>query len=444
MVNLNDKTKKNLLQEMLVQIPNTFDKRDTSPIQTALGPAAYALEEFYLNLDQIQKGAYISSATGSDLDALAVIGNVTRYPASPAVRMGIFNAQVPVGARFSTVNGADSINFSCTGSYTRTMAAAVDQAEWTASPLGGNDGTFTFTYDGGWTYSSSPVSLSDYGISVSGTAIDGDRVIITVSSGTAGANYSASTSGFTYTLVAETAGTIGNDYAGTLLPISIVPGLTQASIADILVLGDDEETDDALRSRLITSLTDRPFAGNIASYRDAAMAIDGVGGVQVYPTWTGGGTVKLSVIGTDFEPASASVIAAVQAAIDPAPGEGLGTAPIGAVVTVVAPTSVDIDIAATIVLNTGYTLEQVTPLIAEAITLYIDSVKREWDTQLGSITVEYAANIYYARILAAIVSVQGVVNVSSLTVNGDTSDIVLTETGATQEIPKVGSIVISD
>ena len=47
----------NILKTMLAQVPNKYDKRDTSPIQTALGPAAYALEEYYLSLNQVQRSA---------------------------------------------------------------------------------------------------------------------------------------------------------------------------------------------------------------------------------------------------------------------------------------------------------------------------------------------------------------------------------------------------
>lgn len=377
MIDLTNKTYRAILEQMLAQVPNTFDKRDTSPIQTALAPAAYALEEFYLNLDIVQKSAFIQSATGDDLDQLAVIGNVTRFPASAAVRVGAFNVQIPIGSRFSTVNGADSINFVCTGEYTE-----------------------------GW----------------------------------------APPTRYTYRLTAETPGTIGNEYTGVILPISVIPGLNTAVIEDILVLGDDTETDDELRARLIEALTDRPFAGNISAYRQAALAIDGVGGVQVYPTWNGGGTVKLSVIGTDYAPATEAVIEAVQTAIDPEvnQGQGLGLAPIGAIVTVGTATGVEINVSASVSLAPGFTIEQVTPLIEEAISAYLLSVRKAWDTQLGTYDVSYTADVYYARILAAILSVTGVVNVPSLTVNGGTSDIAMTETGALQQIPIDGTVVISE
>lgn len=366
---------------MLSQVPDSFDKRDTSPIPTALGPAAYALEEYYLNLNRVQLAASVQTAAGSDLDNWALVAGVTRYPASPAVRLGTFNAAVSTGARFSTVNGADSINFIVTEQY--------------APPSGGE---------------------------------------------------------YYYTLTAETPGLIGNDYSGPILPISVIPGLTSASISTILVLGDDEETDDELRVRLIDALNDRPFGGNIASYKRAVLAIDGVGGVQVYPTWNGGGTVKLSILGSassdpdqSYLPASSTVVDNVQTEVDPTvnQGVGIGLAPIGAVVTVVAPSEVDIDVTATVTLAGGYTLPQVEPLVEAEISKYLLSLRQAWDTpDTGGVT--YTLGVYYARIVAAILSAEGVVNVTNVTVNSGTSDISLTETGATQQVPVLGTVSLSE
>ena len=39
-----------LRQEMLDRVPDTYDKRDTAPIPTAISPAAYTLAGFYLCL----------------------------------------------------------------------------------------------------------------------------------------------------------------------------------------------------------------------------------------------------------------------------------------------------------------------------------------------------------------------------------------------------------
>ena len=375
MIDLSQQTYQNILTQMLDQVPATFDKRDTSHIPTALGHAAYALEGYYISLNQVQLAAYVQTATGQALDYLAVIAGLTRYPASAAVRLGIFDMAVPIGSRYSTINGADSINFQAT-------AATTGETE-------------------------------------------GD---------------------YYYQLTAETPGSIGNEYTGPILPITAIPGLNSAQITDILVPGDDEESDEDFRARIIEALNDRPFGGNIASYRTYIMAIDGVGAVQVYPTWNGGGTVNCSVLGADFLPASPTLIENVQNAVDPPPnqGLGLGTAPIGAQVTIVAPDTLTVNVSATLQLASGYAIGQVQTPIQQAIENYMLSVRQEWATPVNTTSVEYQANVYVARIVAAIVSVPGVINATNVQLNGGTADLILTETGATQQVPITGTVTLSE
>lgn len=371
MMDFSDQTYQNILTAMLNRVPDTYDKRDGSFMQTALGPAAYALEDFYLSLNLVQGSGFIETAVGDSLDKLAVVSGLSRYPASAAVRLGVFNVAVPVGARFSTIGGENSINFIVTGT--------------TSNPL-------------------------------------------------------------QFQLTAETPGTIGNDYVGPILPITFVEGLTSSELTDILVPGDEQETDDDFRARIIAALNERPFGGNIASYRESVLKIDGVGAVQVYPTWNGGGTVKCSVLGADYNPASSTLIANVQNIIDPPPnqGQGLGMAPIGATVTIAAPASVSVNVSATISLAAGYTLNQVKPLVETVISEYLLSVRKEWGNPVSQTEVLYAADVYLSRIVAAIITVTGVVNATDVTINGAAQDLHLAETGETQEVPVMGTVTLHE
>lgn len=225
-----------------------------------------------------------------------------------------------------------------------------------------------------------------------------------------------------------------------------IPGLTSAQITDILVPGDDTETDEEYRERVIEALNDRPFAGNIAAYRQEILAIDGVGAVQVYPTWNGGGTVKCSILGADYLPASPTLVDNVQTAIDPEvnQGLGLGLAPIGATVTITTPDEVEINVAATLLLSPGYSIEQVQDGVEQQIKNYLLSVRQEWDTNISPTGVQYAANVYVARVISAVVNAPGVVNVMSLTLNGANTDIALTESGTVQQIPVIGTVTLSE
>lgn len=370
MIDLSIYTYRQLMQKMLEQIPASFDKRDMSPIPTALSPAAYALEGFYITLNAVQRSAFIQTAGGEALDKLAVIGGISRAPASPAVREGVFNTTVPLGSRFSTINGTESINF-------RVTAAGEE-------PLH-------------------------------------------------------------YQLTAEEAGTIGNEYSGSILPITAVAGLKEARLSDILVPGDDAETDEELRARLLEALNNPAFGGNIASYRQYILAIDGVGAVQIYPTWQGGGTVKCSIIGADYLPASDVLLGQVQNAVDPpaASGLGLGLAPIGAHVTIGTAAAVTVNVAADITLAAGYTLNQVQPLVTAAVEAYLQGIRQSWGRVLSEYTMEYGANVYLSRVLAAIVGTLGIVNAANVRLNGGTADLFLTENGQLQELPVLGEVALS-
>ncbi len=370
MLDFTNKTYRALLEAMLDRVPNSLDKREGSMIQTALGAGAYSLEEFYLDLDKVQRGGAIQTAVGEDLDNWAVVANVERYPASPAVRLGVFNLdEIPVGARFSTIDGGDSVNF------TATERVGPGQ----------------------------------------------------------------------YRLTCETPGAIGNSYTGPILPITVIPGLTSAQITDILVPGDDRETEEALRARIISALRERPFGGNVADYKRVVRDIDGVGDLQIYPTWDGGGTVKLSIIGADWMPASGQLVEAVQTVVDPPPNQGLGygTAPIGAKVTVTAPESVAVDVSAVLTLRAGYTVEQMQPLVETAVANYLLAIRQEWAEPDADRLTSYSCWVYLARMISAILSVPGVVNAANVTLNGAAQDLQLIETGQTQQVPVLGEVTLS-
>ena len=366
MIDFSDKTFANFLKTMLGNVPGDVDKREESLINTALGPAGYALEDAYIDLEQMQAGAHVQTAVGSDLDACAADMGLSRKSAAAAVRLGVFDVAVPLGARFST-NEASAVSFTVTA----------------VSPE--------------------------------------------------------------YQLTCETSGAVGNNYTGDLTAITYVDGLTTAQVTDILVPGEDEEGDDSLRSRCIDHLNSTPFGGNVASYRESVGTIDGVGRVQIYPTWDGGGTVKLSITGADGMPAGSELINTVQTAVDPTQnsGQGYGLAPIGAQVTVTAPIAASVNVSATVTVANGYTLAQLTESIQSAIGLYIKTVRDSWAVSITAGATDYASVIYRARVMTAILSVTGVVNVTDLLLNDLDADVQLTETGAVQQFPVLGAVTLS-
>jgi uncharacterized phage protein gp47/JayE len=381
MIDFSNYTAKNIESAMLEQIDNSFDKREGSLIQTAEGPVAWWLEGMYLTLNQIQRNASPFYAVGDSLDDLTALRGVTRKAATPAVRQGTFNAEIPTGSRFKTINGADSVVFD------------------------------------------------------SGDLISEDN-------GT-----------YIYKLTCETAGTIGNSYTGAILPITAIAGLSSASIGDIIIEGAEEEPDDALRARFFNTFDSQPYGGNISEYRQSILAISGVGAVQIYPAYNGGGTVLCSILNDSLAPASSALINTVQNAICPIPeGEsspspnGYGVAPIGASVTITTGTEFTLNISADIEFKSTIEngLELYSDAIEEQIEAYITSVKSAWGSALTAHQISYPVTIYSARIIYAILSVPEVVNVTNLTINGQSGDLSLTETAALQQVPKAGEIILNE
>jgi uncharacterized phage protein gp47/JayE len=382
MINFNEYTKENIENSMLNEVSDDLDKREGSLIQTAIGPVAWWLEGMYLTLNQIQQNSSPFYAVGDALDDVVALRGVTRKQATPAVRKGIFDAEIPTGSQFKTVNGADSVIF-----------------------------------------------------------ISGD--LISEVSGV-----------YTYKMTCAVAGTIGNNYSGALIPVTAIPNLTSAVLGDAITEGTEEESDESLRQRFFNSFGSQPYGGNIAEYRKSILEIPGVSAVQIYPTWQGGGTVLCSILNGNYLPASQTLIDTVQNAIcPPNVGEstpspnGYGVAPIGASVTITTGTELSINIEATIQFDANIVngLELYQEAIEAQIRAYIESVRKTWGTALATHEINYPVTIYTSRIVYAILNVPEVVNVTDLTVNGQSfTDLVLTETSALQQVPVVGTITLHE
>ena len=249
---------------------------------------------------------------------------------------------------------------------------------------------------------------------------------------------STSTTG-TYILECETAGTVGNEYVGTLLPLESVNNLGDANITTLYIAGEDAETDDHLRQRALDKLNETSFGGNVADYKEFMESQDGVGACLVIPIWNGGGTVKLVVITNSYGIPTTAKLNELQSIVDPTQnqGQGLGKAPIGHVVTVVAPTAYNLSIVATVSVGSTYTLQSLTPAIEDAIESYILEIQQQWADNTS-------VTIYVSRLIAAIVSVEGVTNVSDLTINGSSSDVTINVTGTGNPYPMIEEIDLNE
>lgn len=269
---------------------------------------------------------------------------------------------------------------------------------------------------------------------------------------TSGNLISSSDGSYVYQLTCNTPGSAGNSYTGALLPVTAIAGLTSATIGAVITAGTDEEADDSLRNRYFLSFDTPAFGGNISSYRQTILALDGVGAVQVYPAWNGGGTVLCSILGDDLKPALPATVQEVQNYIcPPEDGEaspspnGYGMAPIGAAVTITTGTELSLDITCDIefaesVQNGVETYQQE---IEQKIQEYIDQVNSDWGNPLISQAVSYPLTVYVSRISYAILQIPAVINVTNVKINGSSADLRLTETAQLQQVAALGEVVIN-
>lgn len=228
----------------------------------------------------------------------------------------------------------------------------------------------------------------------------------------------------------ETAGAEGNKHFGRMLPIDYIEGLESAEITALLIPAEDDEDTEAFRRRYLDGLNSAAFGGNVTDYKEKVNALDGVGGVKVYPVWNGGGTVKLVIIDSDFRAPSAELIAAVQQTIDPTQdGQGIGIAPIGHTVTVAGALNRAIDIAADITWQDGWSFADAKPYIEAAVDGYFAELAAAWADSLALI-------VRISQIETRILGCEGVLDIADMTLNGQAKNLQL---GA-DEIPKRGEI----
>ena len=245
-------------------------------------------------------------------------------------------------------------------------------------------------------------------------------------------------------LTADDPGTAANSYIGQVLPVTSNDSLSWAEITEIVAPARDEETDDHLRDRLLRADDWIAYGGNITDYLAMLGKISEVGAGQVYPVWNGAGTVKLVIVDNNLMPASADLVKKVKNIIDPTDNEsqGYGLAPIDHQVTVVAPTPLTVNIAATVSIDGTHGVDLVKAEIKAAIGQYFKSLRGNWNTINPETGRGYAQTIYRSKILSQIMMVDGVVNASVPTLNESDQDITLVFNNQTSQLPVLGEVVL--
>ena len=166
--------------------------------------------------------------------------------------------------------------------------------------------------------------------------------------------------------------------------------------------GVDIETDEELRSRFVKVVNNPSTSWNKAQVEEVSLEVDGVSRVVIYPLWNGNGTVKVLAIGSDNKPVSDDILLTLDEHLK----ENMPIC--GGTITVTTPTSLGINIKASLELKFGYT---------------IDDVKSDFKLVLNNYLKNITNELVYSKVYGLIVNLLGVGDIKSFTINDSMSNI---------------------
>ena len=181
--------------------------------------------------------------------------------------------------------------------------------------------------------------------------------------------------------------------------------------------GTNRETDEELRERFFEVVRRPATSGNKYHYEQWAKEIDGINQARVKPLWSGPGSVKV-IVSNNNELVAEDIVLKCQEHID-------SVRPIGADVTVITPTALDVHITANIYLEEGYSSTV---------------AKIEFEENLRSYLSGCDGTIVYTRIASCLGSVEGIADYTDLRINGTISNIRYDD----EKLPIVKSITLSE
>ncbi len=227
----------------------------------------------------------------------------------------------------------------------------------------------------------------------------------------------------------ETAGVVGNTPMSdsNMLPVSNIPDLELAILGEIIIPGEDDESDESLLERYLIKRRRKATSANKAHYKKWAEEVEGVGKAKVIPLWAGEGTVKVIIVNSEMKPASSELVQAVQDYIDPVPGMGEGEAPVGARLTVESAANKEISIQADVSLR-GNTAESVAKEIADELERVFKGISFTDSTEIKMSLIN---NVLFRN--------KWVEDYSNVLINGESNNLALRD----NEVPFLVGVVLN-
>ena len=241
---------------------------------------------------------------------------------------------------------------------------------------------------------------------------------------------------YNYEVTSEVAGQRGNRNSGALVPFENVPGLRTAVLVDIVSPGRDEETTEEFRTRYIDYLRGEAWGGNKLDYYWRISEKTDPGVVKVFRAEDRGGYFDILVLmnDDDYSLPSAAWLAELQAFVDPSddPGGGSGIAGIGQKPIIMSPEDVTINVNIGFVEFTSGTWATHVDEITVAINEYLlEMRKRFFETR--------EQTVFVSQILTRITNLGFIRDINSVTVNGSTNNVLLSE----KQVPYLGTVTNS-
>lgn len=172
------------------------------------------------------------------------------------------------------------------------------------------------------------------------------------------------------TLKAQAAvgGVRGNVDAGRIkLMLGNLTGVVSVTNPEEFKNGAETESDESLLVRYYDRVRRPATSGNAWHYRQWALEVSGVGDVKVFPTWKGGGTVKLSILSKDKRQPNDDIIGKVQNAVNE-------RRPVGADVEVFGAEEVKINVSANLKLVPGADLEAIKSQFGQMLEQFLAGI----------------------------------------------------------------------
>jgi uncharacterized phage protein gp47/JayE len=249
----------------------------------------------------------------------------------------------------------------------------------------------------------------------------------------AGVNWATSTA-LILKITCQTAGTIGNLAAGSQFVLQpSIPGVRIIADQGSTILARDPETDEEAWERYDFKATHPDTGGNKYDLQRWAQEVAGVGKAKVIPRWAGVNTSKVLLAGLDLTPATPQVVTDTQVYLDPgATGLGDGKVPLGNACTVAAADNLAVNITVT---GTQYAAGAIPATVKAAFQSSVKAYLKELVFEVDPST-KTPLPVIYNKIYGLLAFTVGLKSFSTLTINGGTADLTITQSQA----PTLGTV----